>query len=109
MDKALLSISPACCGQLVEMLITLEPRGIFESNLHTYLFEYCPATGMQNVVKGMPRLILADQGLSVKMLKTLEQLGTRCYPKVLGLICLGEIPVNLNLCQSFISSNLRTL
>ena len=29
MDKALLSISQAGCGKLVNMLITLEPRGIF--------------------------------------------------------------------------------
>ena len=32
MDEGLLSISPASCGHLVHMLITLEPRGIFGSN-----------------------------------------------------------------------------
>ena len=32
MDKALLSISPADRNQLVTMLITLEPHGIFGSN-----------------------------------------------------------------------------
>ena len=29
MDEGLLSINPTCCGQLVKMLITLEPYGIF--------------------------------------------------------------------------------
>ena len=33
MDEGLLSISPASCGHLVNMLITLEPRGIFGSNI----------------------------------------------------------------------------
>ena len=32
MDVGLLSISPACCGQFVKMLITLEPHVIFGSN-----------------------------------------------------------------------------
>ena len=32
MDMALLSISPASRGQLVKMLITLGPHGIFGSN-----------------------------------------------------------------------------
>ena len=32
MDLALLCISPASRGQLVKMLITLEPHGIFGSN-----------------------------------------------------------------------------
>ena len=36
MDEGLLSIIPAGCGQLVKMLITLEPHGIFRSNF-TYL------------------------------------------------------------------------
>ena len=31
LDEALLSISPVGCGQLVKMLITLEPHGIFAS------------------------------------------------------------------------------
>ena len=37
MDKALLRISPAGHGQLVQMLITLDPHGIFGSNV-AYLF-----------------------------------------------------------------------
>ena len=31
MDEGLLSISPACCGQLVKILISLEPYGVFGS------------------------------------------------------------------------------
>ena len=37
MDNALQSISQAGRGQLVKMLITFEPHGIFESNF-AYLF-----------------------------------------------------------------------
>ena len=37
-DEGLLSIISAVCGQLVKMLITLEPQGIFGSNF-TYLFK----------------------------------------------------------------------
>ena len=37
MDKGLLSIISADCGQLVKMLISLEPHGIFGSNF-AYLF-----------------------------------------------------------------------
>ena len=37
MDEALLSISPAGRGQIVKILITLEPHGIFGSNF-SYLF-----------------------------------------------------------------------
>ena len=37
MDEALLSISPTGRGQLVEMFITLESNGIFESNF-AYVF-----------------------------------------------------------------------
>ena len=40
-DMGLLSNFPAYCGQLVKLLITLEPNGIFGSKfcfLHTYLF-----------------------------------------------------------------------
>ena len=34
----------ACCGQLVKILISLEPNRIFGSNFHINLFLYCPAT-----------------------------------------------------------------
>ena len=37
MDEALLSITPAGCGQLVNLIITLEQNGIFGSNF-SYLF-----------------------------------------------------------------------
>ena len=36
-DEALLSISLACHGQVVKMLITLEPNGIFSLNF-PYLY-----------------------------------------------------------------------
>ena len=51
MDDALLSISPTGRGQLVKMLINLGPHGTFvylDQILHTYLFQQCPATCMQN-------------------------------------------------------------
>ena len=38
MDGGLLSIISAGCGQLVEMLRTLEPHGILRSYFHSYLF-----------------------------------------------------------------------
>ena len=37
-DEAWPSINPSGCGQLVKMLITLEPHGIFYSNLFTYTY-----------------------------------------------------------------------
>ena len=40
--------------------------------LHTYLFLHCPATGMQNSDEALPSIILAGQGLLLKMLITLE-------------------------------------
>ena len=43
MDEGLLSIIPAGCGQLVKMLIALEPLLIF-----AFLFAHFPATGKQN-------------------------------------------------------------
>ena len=56
MDEGLLSISPACCGQLVKILITLELYGIclFILILSTH--------GMQNGEEGLPSIILAGQG-----------------------------------------------
>ena len=38
-------------GQLVKMLITLEPHGKFWIKLHTSLFKQCPAIGMQTVTR----------------------------------------------------------
>ena len=71
MDEALLSISPAGRGQLVRMIITLEPHCIFETNfacLYTL-------TGMQNGDETSPSIISAGQGLVFKMLITLEPHG----------------------------------
>ena len=44
MDEALLSISPIDRGQLVKILITIEPLGIFGANFASYLFYNCPGT-----------------------------------------------------------------
>ena len=57
----------------MKMLITLEPYGIFGTNV-AYLFVLiCPATGMQNGDKEMLSIVLAGRRLLVKiMLITLE-------------------------------------
>ena len=60
--------SPSIRGQLVKMLITFEPLGMFSSNLHAYLFYHSPATGMQNGDEALFSIILAGRGLIVKML-----------------------------------------
>ena len=46
MYTGLLSIISANCGHLVKMLIN--HMVYLDQMLHTYLFEHCPATGMQN-------------------------------------------------------------
>ena len=72
MDEALLSISPAGHGQLVKIHITLEPHSIFDHILHTYIFQHCPATGMQNGDKALPNISPAGRGQLVKILITPE-------------------------------------
>ena len=57
MDDTLLSISPAGCGQLVKMLITLEPRGIFGSNFALSLLKHCLAIDMQNGGEALPKIV----------------------------------------------------
>ena len=71
----LLSTSPACCCQLVKILTTLEPYGIFGSDFAYLSILYCPATGMQNGAEGLPSIILAGRGLLVRMIITLEPQG----------------------------------
>ena len=61
-DDAMLSISPAGRGQLVKLLITLEPHGIF-----AYL--YILDTGMQNGDEASSSISPADRGQLVKMLR----------------------------------------
>ena len=68
---SLLSNCPACCGELVKLLITLEPYRIFGSNF-AYLFYYYLTTGIQNGDKGLPIIILASWGILVKILITFE-------------------------------------
>ena len=54
------------------MLITLEPDGIFGSNVAYLFILNFPATVMQNGDEGSPSIISADRGLLVKLLITLE-------------------------------------
>ena len=49
--------------------------GYLDQILHTYLFQFCQATGMQNGDEGLPIIILVGPGLFVKMLITLELQG----------------------------------
>ena len=51
--------------------------GYLDQILHTYLFLYCPATLVCKtvVIKGLSSIILASQGILVKILKTLELHG----------------------------------
>ena len=44
----------------------------FDKILHTYACQHCPVTGMQNGNDALLSIVLADQGLLVKMLITLE-------------------------------------
>ena len=60
-NEALLSISPAGRGQLVQMLITLEPHGIFGSNFEYQYILHCPTACMQNGDEAFPSISLAGQ------------------------------------------------
>ena len=66
----------ACFGHLVKILITIKPMGYLDQILHTYLFLYCPALGM-NIKggEGLPRIILGGRGILVKMPMALEPHG----------------------------------
>ena len=72
----LLGNRPACCGQLVKVVITLEPYRIFGSNC-AYLFILILSIhpGMQNGGEGLTSIILAGQCLLVKMLILLKPHG----------------------------------
>ena len=63
-------------SQLAKILITLEPNVIFGSNF-AYLFILILSSHpwMHNGGEGLPNIILASQGLLVKMLITLEPHG----------------------------------
>ena len=76
-DEALLSISPAGRGQLVKMLTTLEPHGIFGSNFaYLYILTFnCPATDMQNGDKASPSISPTGRDFLIKMLIILEPHG----------------------------------
>ena len=49
--------------------------GYLDQILHSYLFSYCQATGMQNGGEGLLSIILAAWGLLVKILITLKSHG----------------------------------
>ena len=65
MDMALLSTSPAGCGNLVKMLINLDPHGICGSNI-AYLFFSIVQPLVWKMVTWLSR------GILVKMLITRE-------------------------------------
>ena len=75
-DMGLLSKCPAYCGQLVKILTTLEPYGIFGSNFaYLFILIFSSHPDMLNGGDGLPSIILTGQGLIVKMLITLEPHG----------------------------------
>ena len=43
--------------------------------MYTYVFYYCPATGMKKCDEASPSIIFAGRALLVKMLKTFEPDG----------------------------------
>ena len=72
MDEGLLSIISAGCGQLVKMLIPLEPHNIFRSN-YAGLFKLTLSSHWYaNGDKALSSIIMAGQGILVKMLIILE-------------------------------------
>ena len=70
-DIGLLSNCPARCGQLVKILITIEPYRNFGSN---FAYAFISILSI-HPGEGLPIIILAGQGLLVKMLITLEPHG----------------------------------
>ena len=64
MDEGLLNFISAGCGQLVKMLITLEPHGIYGSNFaYLFIFNIVQSLGMQNGDEALPSIILTCQGI----------------------------------------------
>ena len=75
-DMALLCNCPASCGQLMKILITLEPYGMFGSSFaHLFVLILSSHPGLQNGGESLPNIILVCQGRSVKMLIALEPHG----------------------------------
>ena len=73
-----LYVSLSVRGQLVKMLITLEPHGIFDQNLHIYACQHSLTTDMRNHLfdgRGVLSISPAGCGQFVKMLITLEPHG----------------------------------
>ena len=60
----------------MKILITIKPMGYLDQILHTYLFLYCPAIGMNiNGGEGLLSIILGGRGILVKMPIALETHG----------------------------------
>ena len=63
-DMGLLSNCPACCGQLVKILITLAPYGIFVTHFaYVFISIVSSHPDMENGDEGLTSIILAGQGL----------------------------------------------
>ena len=93
--------------QLVKILITLEPYGIFESNF-AYLFISILSshTGIQYGDKGLPSIILVGQCLLVKMrLITLESQIQFCILIHFNVIETQVCKTMIRLCQEFLVTN----
>ena len=65
-------VCQSALGQLVKMLMSFEPHGYLDQILHSFYYYYCSSIGMQNSDEALS-IILAGQGISLKMLITLEQ------------------------------------
>ena len=75
-DMDWLSNCQACFGQLVKILITLEPCRIFESKFaFLFILILSKTYGMQNGGEGLPSIIMAGQDVLVEMLIHLEPRG----------------------------------
>ena len=67
----LLSNYPACCGQLVKILITLEPYGILGLNFaYFFILILSSLLGMQNAGDGLLSIYFAGQCILVKMFES---------------------------------------
>ena len=97
------------CSQLVKILIALEPYGIFELNF-AYLFILILSSHpcMRNGDKGLLSIILAGQGLSVKMLITLERhiLIKFCVLIHVNIIETHVCKTAIRFCQDFLQQSL---
>ena len=72
-DMGLLCNYPTFLGSVIEIIIALEPYGIFKSNFACIdILTLSSHSGLQNGDKGLLSIILAGHGLLMKMLIPLE-------------------------------------